>query len=620
MTDTAMHEEEYKGRLSLRLWFKIISFGRRQWKAMVGMAVMALAMAGLDISFTLVTRAMIDDVVAHGTDANLWLWGGLYVGMACIFALGVYMFIYLGAIISPGISHDLRQAGFERLQDLSFSYYDRRPVGWLMSRLTSDCDRLSRILAWGLLDLVWGTFMLIGVAIVMVAFRWQLGLTVILVVPPMTWVSLVFQKRILKTDREARRVNSTITAAYNEAISGVRTTKTLVRETENLADFRELTGRMYGASVRNAIWSSIYMPLIFSLGSVGVAVALWKGGVEVMNHDMTIGDLYMFISYAAFFFVPVQELSRTFVQLQAAQAAAERIIGLLETEPEISDSPEVVQAIDRFAAESPAGKPGKALDGMDDRIETIEFRDVQFAYKAGQKVLEGFNLSVKRGQTIALVGPTGGGKSTIVSLMCRFYEPTGGEILLNGIDYRGRSLRWLQSQLGIVLQTPHLFSGTVRENIRYGRLDATDDEVEQASRLVNAHEFVMKLDKGYDTDVGQSGNKLSTGQKQLIALARAVLADPQVFVMDEATSSVDTETERLIQAGIDSILSGRLSFVVAHRLSTVRSASCILVIEGGRMVESGTHRELIRARGRYYDLYTNQFARQKEDEILHDAQ
>jgi ATP-binding cassette subfamily B protein len=450
-----------------------------------------------------------------------------------------------------------------------------------------------------------------------VAFKWQLGLLVLIIVPPMIWVSMAFQKRILTTDREARRANSNITAAYNEGLNGVRTTKTLVREADNLAEFRILTDRMYGASVRNAIWSSVYLPVIFSLGSVGVAVALWKGGMDVMSHRMTIGDLYLFLAYAAFFFMPVQDLSRMFVQLQAAQAAAERIIGLLETEPEIRDTPEVAQAVELFAREHPSGAEGMAPDGLPDGIGTIEFRDVHFAYKQGQKVLDGFNLSVRSGQTIALVGPTGGGKTTIVSLMCRFYEPTAGEILINGTDYRRRPLRWLQSRLGIVLQTPHLFSGPVRENIRYGRLDATDVEVEQASRLVNAHEFVMRLEQGYDTDVGHGGNKLSTGQKQLIALARAVLADPQIFIMDEATSSVDTETERLIQAGIDNILHGRLSFVVAHRLSTIRSASRILLIEAGRIVEDGTHRELIRARGRYYDLYTNQFARQKEEEILH---
>ncbi len=617
MTDTALHEEEYRGQLNPGLWWKIIRLGRRQWRAMAGMVFMAMVMAVVDLSFTLVTRKMINDVAAHGQDAKLWLWGGSYVAMVCGFAVGVFTFISLGAIISPGISHDMRQAGFEKLQELSFSYYDRRPVGWLMARLTSDCDRLSRILAWGVLDLIWGVFMLVGVSVLLLAFQWQLGLLVLIVVPPMIWVSMIFQKRILTTDRDARRANSNITAAYNESISGVRTTKTLVREADNLAEFRILTGRMYGASVRNAIWSSVYLPVIFSLGSVGVAVALWKGGVDVMSHRMTIGDLYLFLAYAAFFFMPVQDLSRMFVQLQAAQAAAERIIGLLETEPEIRDTPEVAQAVELFARVYPSGAAGLAPDGLPDGIETIEFRDVHFAYKQGQKVLDGFNLSVRSGQTIALVGPTGGGKTTIVSLMCRFYEPTAGEILINGVDYRRRPLRWLQSRLGIVLQTPHLFSGPVRENIRYGRLDATDAEVEQASRLVNAHEFVMRLEQGYDTDVGHGGNKLSTGQKQLIALARAVLADPRIFIMDEATSSVDTETERLIQAGIDNILHGRLSFVVAHRLSTIRSASRILLIEAGRIVEDGTHRELIRDRGRYYDLYTNQFARQKEEEILH---
>jgi len=617
MTDPALHEEEFQGQLKLGLWWKILRLARGQWLAMLAMGAMALAMAAFDIGFTLVTSAILNEIKGHGPGVNLWLWGGVFVAMVLGFAIGVFTFISLGARIMPGISHDMRQAGFEKLQELSFSYYDRRPVGWLMARLTSDCDRLSRLLAWGVLDLIWGVFMLVGISVVMVVYRWQVGLLVLIIVPPMIWVSMFFQKRILMTDREARRANSNITAAYNEGLSGVRTTKTLVREADNLAEFRVLTGRMYDASVRNAIWSSVYLPVIFSLGSIGVAVALWKGGLDVMRHGMTIGDLYIFLSFATFFFMPVQELSRMFIQLQAAQAAAERIVGLLDTEPDIRDTPEVARAVELFAREHPGGAAGLAPDGLPDGIDTIEFRDVHFAYKQGRKVLDGFNLSVRGGQTIALVGPTGGGKTTIVSLLCRFYEPTAGEILINGVDYRRRPLRWLQSRLGIVLQTPHLFSGPVRENIRYGRLDATDAEVEQASRLVSAHEFVTRLEQGYDTDVGHGGNKLSTGQKQLIALARAVLADPRIFIMDEATSSVDTETERLIQTGIDNVLRGRLSFVVAHRLSTIRSASRILVIEAGRIVQDGTHRQLIRARGRYYDLYTNQFARQKEQEILH---
>jgi len=614
MADTALHEEEYEGRLDLGLWRRILHYGRRHRRFMIGMVVMASLTAWFDMSFTLITRKVINEVAARGGQANVLGYGLLYVALAITFSAGIWTFIWLGANISSGVGHDIREAGFQRLQELSFSFYDRRSVGWLVARMTSDCDRLSRILAWGVLDLVWGAFLMIGVSVIMLVLDWRLALLVLAIVPPMAWVSVVFQKRILGASRAVRKTNSQITAAYNEAITGVRTTKTLVRERENLQEFRTVTERMYHASVRNAVLSAVFMPAVFTVGSVGVALAIWKGGADVLAGRMTIGDLYAFISFSGFFFFPIQELSRLFVDLQSAQAAAERIIGLLDTEPEIKDSPEVVEAMARHAAAG--AQPGLAPDGLPDRIRTVEFRDVTFAYKDGQKVLDGFNLTVETGRMIALVGPTGGGKTTIVALLCRFYEPTAGQILIDGVDYRKRSLRWLQSNLGIVLQTPHLFGGSVRENIRYGRLDATDEEVEWAARLVNAHGFIVEMDAGYDTDVGQGGNRLSTGRKQLVALARAVLADPRIFVMDEATSSVDTETERLIQAGIDTILEGRMSFVIAHRLSTIRSADRILVIDGGTIRESGSHRELIRRKGRYYELYTNQFTRERRDRIL----
>jgi ATP-binding cassette subfamily B protein len=616
MAETAYHEEEYQGQLNPRLWWQVIRRGRRHWRYMLAMVFTAMVTAGFDVSFTQVTRRVINEVEARGRDASLWGNGSLYVGLVLAFCACIWLFIRLGARISTGISHDIREAGFQRLQELSFSFYDRRPVGWLLARMTSDCDRLSRILAWGVLDLVWGTFLLVGVSAVMVFFHWRLGLLVLGIVPPMIWLSLVFQKRILGASREVRKTNSNITASYNEAIGGVQTTKTLVREEQNLAEFSGLTQRMYAVSVRSALWSAAFMPVIFAVGNVGVAVALWKGGAEVIAGRMRLGDLYMFLSYASFFFMPVHELSRLFVELQSAQAAAERIIGLLETQPDIQDSPEVLEAIRRHKAAHPGGRRGLAPDGLPDRIDTIEFRNVCFAYKQGQAVLEDFSLRADSGQTLALVGPTGGGKTTIVGLLCRFYEPTGGEVLINGVDYRKRPLAWLQSHLGIVLQEPHLFSGPVRENIRYGRLEASDEQVEQAARLAGAHEFISRLEKGYGTDVGKGGNKLSTGQKQLVALARAVLAGPRIFVMDEATSSVDTETERLIQAGIETILQGRISFVIAHRLSTIRSADRILVIEAGRIVESGAHRDLIRRRGRYYELYTNQFTQERTEEVL----
>jgi len=614
VADTALHEEEYTGRLNLALWRRILHYGRRNRRFIIAMVVMAALMSWFDVSFTLVTRKVINEVAAKGPDARVGAYGALYVALVLAFAAGIWTFISLGAKISTGIGHDIRQAGFQRLQELSFSFYDRRSVGWLVARMTSDCDRLSRILAWGVLDLVWGVFVLVGVSVIMLVLNWRLGLLVLSIVPPMAWVSLVFQKRILGASRAVRKANSNITAAYNEAISGVRTTKTLVRERENLEDFQTLTETMFRSSLRTAIWSAVFMPAVFTVGSVGVALALWKGGADVLARRIEIGDLYAFLSFSGFFFFPIQELSRLFVDLQSAQAAAERIIGLLDTAPEIQDAPEVAEAIARHAAAG--GDPSLAPDGLPDRVQTIEFRDVTFAYKDGQKVLDGFNLSVQAGRTIALVGPTGGGKTTIVSLLCRFYEPTGGQVLIDGVDYRKRSLRWLQSNLGIVLQTPYLFGGSVRANIRYGRLDATDEEVEWAARLVNAHGFIVEMEKGYDTEVGQGGGRLSTGQKQLVALARAVLADPRVFVMDEATSSVDTETEGLIQAGIETILRGRISFVVAHRLSTIRSADRILVIDAGRIVESGNHHELIRRRGRYYELYTNQFTRERQDRIL----
>jgi ATP-binding cassette subfamily B protein len=359
----------------------------------------------------------------------------------------------------------------------------------------------------------------------------------------------------------------------------------------------------------------MFLPMVISLCSLGVGLALWRGGVEVIWGGLTIGELVAFLQYAGFLQHPAQELANAITMIQGAQASAERVQGLLDTDPEIVDSPEVQQAIE--AARSNGN--GMAIDGHSKTIETIEFRDVTFAYKAGQTVLRNFSLTVRAGETIALVGPTGGGKTTIVGLACRFYEPTSGDILVNGLDYRKRSLKWLQSNLGMVLQQPHLFSGTVRDNIRYGRLEATDAEIEEAAQMTNAHEFIMALEKGYDTQVGEGGNKLSTGQKQLIALARAIIADPQIFVMDEATSSVDTHTERAIQTAVERVLENRISFVIAHRLSTIKSADRILVITAGTIVEEGTHHDLLARRGQYYELYTNQFTHEQENQMLHYA-
>jgi ATP-binding cassette subfamily B protein len=448
----------------------------------------------------------------------------------------------------------------------------------------------------------------------MLSLSWRLALVVITIAPVLITISRYYQVRLLKTSRAMRKANSLTTAAFNEAIVGVRTSKSMVREERNAQEFAHLTEAMYGHAVQNVMYASMFFPIMLSVCSVGTAMALRFGGLGVIHGQMTLGALATFLQIVFFIQFPVQELTNAITQIQGAQASAERVQSLLDADVEIQDSPVVIERIRNQALK--ASKPDVAIDGMDSRVHCIEFRNVGFSYKGGQSVLSDFNLRVRAGESIAIVGPTGGGKTTIVGLACRFYEPTSGQILINGIDYRERSLKWLQSNLGMVLQQPYLFSGTVKENIRYGRLSATDEEIAAAAKLTEAHEFIVALKDGYNATVGEGGNQLSTGQKQLIALARAIIADPQIFVMDEATSSVDTHTERAIQSAIDRILRNRISFVIAHRLSTIKSASRILLVEAGQIIEDGNHHSLIRRRGHYCDLYTNQFTHEREEAVL----
>jgi ATP-binding cassette, subfamily B, bacterial len=629
-------EEEFQGNLNLPLWRKIFRYARPYKRFLVPLFFVGLVNTTCEvILLPYLTMSAINDASEKGLETAIGTYAVFYFILAATVGICTLLFVALGGKVSTGVSHDMRRDSFTKLQELSFAYYDTRAVGWLLSRVTSDCDRLSRLLGWGVLDLTWGFLGLVGIAIFLFATNWKLALLVFTVLPPLAVVCRLFQRRMLLSSRAARRINSILTGAYNEALMGVRTTKTLVREQQNLAEFRGLSGQMYQASLHNALQGAMFWPQVMILGIIGQSIALWAGGDFVRNSGLAVGVLAIFVLLAQRFFEPVMELSRIMTDILGAQAAAERVQSLLDTETDVKDSPEVTAAIaahrELLAAGAAAPTDGLAEDGLPDRIDRIEFRNVSFAYKKGQAasagrseadsgprrlVLEQFNLTVEAGQTIALVGPTGGGKTTIVSLMCRFYEPTAGEILIDGVDYRRRSLHWLQSKLGIVLQSPHLFAGTVRENIMYGNLGATDEEVQAAARLASCHDFIMAMDKGYDSQVGPGGNRLSVGQKQLVALARAILANPKIFVMDEATSSVDTETERLIQRGVERVLKGRTSFVIAHRLSTIRSADRILVIEKGRIVEEGTHLDLIRLKGKYYRLYTSQFAREQENQLL----
>ncbi len=617
MSALTQPEDDFKARLDAGLWWKLFQRALRMKRHLVPLCIAAVVIAACEAGYAHVTRWVIDAVVRDGADAPLGLHLAAYLGLTAVLSVGVWVFIEKAGNLSNRLAHDIRRDGFDRLQELEFAFYDTRPVGWLITRLTSDCDRLARIMAWGFLDLVWGTSFLLMIAASLLVMNWKLGLIVIAIVPPLAVVSKYFQRKMLLSAREIRRTNSQITAAYNEAIQGVRTTKTLVREAENLAEFSRLSTRMFDAAVLNARQNAVYFPIVTTLGSLAAGLALWRGGVLVGNEAMSVGTLVAFVNFAGQFFFPINQLAQKLTEMQGAQAAGERVMGLLSTEPAIRDNATVRARLAALAANPPAA--GLAPDGLPARIATVEFRHVTFRYATGPVVLEDFNLTVRAGETIALVGPSGGGKSTIASLVCRFYEPVSGQILFNGIDYRERSLAWLQAQLGIVLQTPHLFKGTVRENIRYGRLEATDAEVEAAARRVNAHDFILQLEHGYDTPVGEGGNRLSSGQRQLVSFARALLADPQIFVMDEATSSIDTETEQLIQRGLETMFAGRISFVIAHRLSTIRRADRILVITRGRIEECGTHEELVRRRGHYYELYTSQFQREREEAVLEGA-
>ena len=593
-------DDSYNQGMKSELWRRLLGYALAYRFEVSMLALSAFFTAAAEIAFPLITRSVIDEVSARGADVDLLLYGGWYAFFTVMLACSVVSFIWFGGKLRTHVAHDIRMDGFSNLQRLSFSYYDYRPVGWLMARMTSDCERLSNILAWGMLDLFWGSTMMLGIAIAMLLMDATLGLIVLSVLPLLAWISLNFQQRILKSARLVRKTNSRITGSYNESIMGVQTSKAFVKEAQNLKRFGDLTDQMHGASVTNLVQAALYLPIVLTLGSVAIGLALVFGGLEMIWGAITAGTLVAFLTYARHFFEPIEQLAHWFAEMQMAQASAERIMSLIQAEPDIQDSDEVINALNRDR------QTNTAIDGLPDTINEIKFNNVGFRYDIGDDVLRGIDLTIRQDETLAIVGSTGGGKSTLVSLLCRFYEPTSGYISIDGNDYKKRSLHWLQSNLGIVLQSSHIFAGSILENIRYGNLNASDGDVTLAAKRSGAHPFIVDMSEGYVTTVGEGGSNLSAGQKQLISFARAILADPKILIMDEATSSVDTETEQQIQQGMDELLSNRIALVIAHRLSTIRNADRILVMEHGSITEQGRHAELMSLKGRYYKLYTQQ--------------
>ncbi len=594
MSHFEFEEEEFTTEFNGRTVLRILAQTKPHWPWLVGFLLSISSVSLLDSYFTYLGKQIVDEGILAGDRAALTRIITTYGLLIVVSAVGVFGFIFLVGILGERIRYDLRKKMFDNLQQLSFSYFDRTPVGWIMSRVTSDSGRIAELVTWGLLDVTWAVTSIATAVYFMLTINWRLALIVFAVIPVLVVVAALFKKKIIVEYRLVRKINSRITGAYNENIQGVRVVKALCREEENLREFGELSGEMYRASYRAAWLSALFLPLVQLISAVALGSVAWYGGLQAQVGSMTIGGIGAFVSYITFMLWPVQDMARVYAEMQHAIASAERVFSLIDAVPEVTDRP---GAID----------PGTIRGD-------IEFDHVDFYYEEDKPVLQDFTLKARRGETIALVGPTGGGKSTIVNLLCRFYEPQAGVIRIGGRDYTELSLHAIQSRIGVVLQTPHLFSGTIRENIRYGRLDATDEKIEEAARLAGAHDFIVTLEKGYDEEVGEGGVLLSVGQKQLVSLARAILAQPEIFVMDEATSSVDTLTEVLIQQGMEALMRDRTSFVIAHRLSTIRRADRILVIEDGRITEMGTHAELLRAQGHYYRLYTKQFRRELEQE------
>lgn len=594
MTDEMieLEEEEYTSQLTLPILRRIGGLLKPHWLWVIGFFVTIALTSWLDAYFTYLNKQFVDQGITLKDADRLMKLATLYGGLILIQAGFVFAFIYLAGVLGERIQYDLRKMLFNHLQKLSLSFYSQNAVGRLMARVTSDTGRVSDLVTWGIVDVTWAMMNIATSAVFMAIINWKLALIVLAAIPIMVLVAVEFRKRILMEFRRSRRANSKITGAFNENIQGVRVVKALRREDQNTREFQRLTTEMYTASYRAAWLSALFLPSVQIIAAVVLGIIIGYSGVQIRNGLITLGGINAFVSYLTFMMWPIQDLARVYAEMQHSIASAERIFKLVDTDPEVRNRSNAI------VAETLLGE--------------IEFDQVDFYYDERTPVLKDFSLKVQAGQTIALVGPTGGGKTTIVNLLCRFYEPTRGVIRINGRDYTDYTLESIHAKIGVVLQTPHLFSGTIKDNIRYGRLEATDEEIFAAAKLAGAHDFIVTFEKGYEQEVGEGGNLLSVGQKQLISLARAVLANPEIFVMDEATSSVDTLTEALIQKGMETLMNGRTSFVIAHRLSTIRRADRILFIEDGRIVEQGTHAELLRARGRYYRLYTQQFRRELE--------
>ncbi len=562
--------------------------------------IATLAVGVINVITPLFQRYAIDNFIANRTLDGLAVFIVLYVLVVAASVVIDFFGSYGCCRLEMFMLRDMRRTAFNHLQTLSVSYYNMHSVGKLHARVMSDTSVIGSTVAWDTYQGVWNIVYALGTAVVMFILDPILALCVLVIVPIVALVSVYFQRKLTKLHRETREINSEITGGFNEGITGAATSKTLAVEDKLDADFRKKTDAMKKKGNKLGHHRALFFSLIAFAASIALALVLYYGGIITQKGVIEIGTLSVFMTYAQGIVEPVQWSVDAIADLISVKVNIERFTALTESASDVKDTPEAVEKYgDCF---------NEKRENWEKLVGDVEFDDVSFKYPDGDEyVLEHFDLKVPQGTNVAIVGETGAGKSTLVNLVCRFFEPTSGRLLIDGKDARERSVQWLHSNIGYVLQTPHLFSGTVRENLLYGNENATDEQLYAALDSVNARSVVERMDKGLDSEVGEGGNTLSTGEKQLLSFARAILVNPAIFVLDEATSSIDTLTEKLIQNAIEKLMDGRTSFVIAHRLSTIRSADVILVVDGGKIVERGSHEELLKSRGVYYNLYIKQF-------------
>jgi ABC-type multidrug transport system fused ATPase/permease subunit len=529
----------------------------------------------------------IDQFISHNDLKGLAIIGAILIVMNILMWQAQYWQVWTMSWAGQQILYHLSSDMFTHLQRLSLSFYDRTQIGRVMSRLQSDIDVLESMLSSGLLSMLGSLVALVGIMAAMLALNVLLALLSFTVLPIMIAIAAFWQRSAQRSFRRTRAAISMVNATLQENISGMRVIQSLVREDRNRAEFDELNAYNRDTNLEASHIAALILPLVEVVAAMAIAITVLYGGVLVSQGALKVGVLVAFTLYINRFFDPIRDISQQYSQLQRAGVAAERIFQILEMSVDIVDKPHA-ELLPQIRGEA-------------------EFRDVTFGYSRNLPVLHDLNLHIQAGQTVAIVGPTGAGKSTLAGLLARFYDVQQGAVLIDGHDVRDVTQRSLRSQIGIVLQEPFLFTGTIRDNIRYGRLDATDEEIEEAARAVGAHDLIMQLPDGYETPIRERGRNLSVGQRQLISFARALLANPRILILDEATANIDTFTELLVQQGLRRLLHGRTALVIAHRLSTIKGADSIVVLQAGRIVEQGTHAELLQRKGAYAALYAMGF-------------